>query len=233
MMPFFLSKRRPELVEYMDRDNCDRKLLENTYRQFSMINTLISGWKNIYRNEIKPLLQKGTKTSLLDIGFGGGDIPIKLSKWAKTDGYELKITAIETDERALNYVQTHQKNPESVSFRNCSSSTLIEEQAKFDIVISNHLMHHLTDSELLHLMQETKQLTHRKILFSDIERSDFGFVLFSGFAESFFRNSLIAKDGRISIRRSFTKSELESIIPNDWKVKRQFPFRLQLIYESP
>jgi hypothetical protein len=80
-------------------------------------------------------------------------------------------------------------------------------------------------------MQEAKQLAKRKVIFSDIERSDLGFVLFSGFSEVFFKNSYIAKDGRISIQRSFTKSELESMMQSDWKVKRQFPFRLQLIYE--
>lgn len=232
-MPVILSERNADLVEFMDRDDCDLKLLENTYRQFSTINSLISGWKSLYQNEIKALLQKDETTSLLDIGFGGGDIPLKLSKWAKSDGFQLHITAIETDERALQYTEKFSQNPDSMSFRHNSSSDLIEEGKTFDIVISNHLMHHLSDAELLRLMQEAKQLANRKVVFSDIERSDVGFVLFSGLAEVFFKNSYIAKDGRTSIRRSFTKSELASLIPEDWKVKRQFPFRLQLIHESP
>lgn len=232
MTPFVLSERHPELVEFMDREDCDPDLLENTYQQFSTINSLISGWKSIYRNEISPLMQKGEAYSLLDIGFGGGDIPLKLSKWAEEDGFNLRITAIETDQRAYKFIQNRKEIPDQVTFKHCSSADLLKEQATFDFVISNHLMHHLANTELLELMQEAKQLARQKVIFSDIERSDVGFVLFSGFAEFIFRNSLIAKDGRISIRRSFTQSELQSIIPDDWKVKRQFPFRLQLINES-
>ncbi len=231
MMPFVLSERKPQLTEFMDRDDCDSKLLENTYRQFSTINSLISGWKSIYQNEIKPLLKKEEITTLLDIGFGGGDIPHQLSKWAIEDGYQLQITAIETDERAVQYVEKSGQKPDSVSFKHYSSGDLVETGKSFDIVISNHLMHHLTDAELLRILQEAKQLASQKVIFSDIERSDIGFVLFSGISEILFKNSYIAKDGKISIRRSFTHAELASLVPENWKVKRQFPFRLQLIHE--
>lgn len=230
-MPVILSERNADLVEFMDRDDCDLELLENTYQQFSVINSLISGWKGIYQKEIKPLLRKGEITTLLDIGFGGGDIPQKLSKWAKEDGYKLQLTAIETDERAVQYVEKSGQKSESVSFRHCASGDLVEEGRIYDIVISNHLIHHLSDAELLRLLQEAEQLARQKVIFSDIERSDIGFALFSGIAEVLFRNSYIVKDGRISIRRSFTQAELASLVPENWTVKRQFPFRLQLNHE--
>lgn len=229
-MPIFLSERQPELVEIMDRENCNPVLLQNTYRQFSTINLLLSQWKIIYKTEIKPLMNTSTSYSLLDIGFGGGDVPIKLSEWAEKDGFNLQITAIEIDRRAFEYALTLQK-PDSVTFLHCSSAELMADNRKFDFVISNHLLHHLnklTDQ----VMEEAKSLARKKVVFNDIERSDVGYLLFTIFARLIFRKSFITADGLTSIKRSYTYKELKQVAPEGWKVKRIFPFRLLLIFEK-
>ena len=225
-MLFFLAKRKPELVEYMDRNDCDLHKLKNTYRNFRLINRLLSGWKGIYKKEIKPLLEaQHGKTTLLDIGFGGGDIPLKLARWAETDGYNLRITAIETDKRAVDHVAGLSR-PGNVEFRHCSTTDLIEEKQVYDIVISNHLIHHLKDTEIQKLLAECDQLASMKTLFNDIERNDIGFLLFSFFSIPFAFNSFIRTDGLISIRRSFTHPELCKNLPPGWQAERLFPFRL-------
>ncbi len=232
-MPFFLSGRQPDLVEQMDRENCDPVKLNNTYRQFSIINGMLSNWKRIYRNRIRPLLciNPEKEYSLLDIGFGGGDIPLSISKWATQDGYHLKITAIETDERAFKFAKSLPKNP-FVTFLNCSSTDLVQQQKHFDIVISNHVLHHLDESSTLQILDEAKSLSTTLAIFNDIERSDIGYSLFNVFSRPLFWNSFITEDGLTSIKRCYTRHELEEITPNGWKVERSFPFRLLLSHEN-
>ncbi|MFD2530839.1 methyltransferase domain-containing protein [Gracilimonas halophila] len=230
-MSSFLSKRTPSLVEHMDRDDCNPVLLKNTYKQFPVINRLLSQWHRVYKNEILPFVKQHRTYSLLDIGFGGGDIPIKLAQWAKRDGIQLNITAIDTDRRAYEFATS--KYPEGlVTWKHVSTKVLSQKKQKFDFVISNHLLHHLQDGEILTLLKEAKSLSTGKIIFSDIERSKTGYALFNVFSRVFFRHSFITKDGLISIRRSFTREELTNIVPADWKVKRMFPFRLLLIHEK-
>lgn len=229
-MPLILHKRQPDLVEKMDRENCDPALLANTYRQFSTINALLSKWRKIYLEEIRPLMQPGNEYSLLDIGFGGGDVMLKIANWAKEDGLKLHITGVETDKRAVNFVR-NLNLPESITFRHCSSTRLIKEKASFDFVISNHVLHHLETQSAQKLLREAKQLASKKVICTDIERSDIGYAMFATFAPLIFRNSFIVYDGLISIKRSFTQAELSEIIPNHWSVKRLFPFRLLLTYE--
>ena len=230
-MPVFLSKRRPDLIEYMDRDDCDPHLLENTYRQFATINLLLSQWKRIYKNELRPLMEKGKTYSLLDIGFGGGDVALKLSEWAKRDGLDLQITAIETDQRAFEFAP-QQKAPDQVTFRHCSSTDLKSQSRAYDFVISNHVLHHLSKNQTLQILDEAKSLALQKVIFNDIERSDIGFGLFATFARLIFRNSFIVPDGLISIKRSYTKAELAEVAPAGWQVQRLFPFRLLLKYDK-
>ncbi len=231
-MPLFLRHRKPELQELMDDPNCDSEKLKNTYRQFRTINKLLSRWDLIYKKEIKPILeQQNGKASLLDIGFGGGDISLHLSKLATEDGFHLNITSIDYDPRSLKYVQTLEI-PSNIHFRHALSTDLVNEQASYDFVISNHLLHHLDQSSFETICYEAKLLATKKVIFNDIERSDLGYIFFTVLSKLFFKNSFISYDGRISIKRSYTFDELSKVAPDNWKVHRIIPFRLILIYEK-
>lgn len=227
----FLTKRQPQLAEEMDREDCNPVLLHNTYRQFSVINGLLSQWKKVYKKELRPLMREQKTYSLLDIGFGGGDVTVKLSDWAKQDGFHLKITAIDIDLRALNFAETEYPT-KHISWEHASTADLVSKHRKFDFVISNHVLHHLQDDEVTLLLNEAKQLASRKVIFNDIERKWAGYVLFNLFSRLMFNNSFIIKDGLTSIKRSFTYNELQTLSPSSWKVKRIFPFRLLLIHDK-
>lgn len=227
-----LKYRQSELIEWMDRADCDLTTLNNTYRQFSIVNTMLSGWRRIYKTRIKPICTEKNKTySLLDIGFGGGDIPIKLSKWAHQDGINLQILAIELDERALDFVQTL-NTPANVEFKKLHSSHLIDQGSTFDIVICNHVLHHLTNEEVSELIKHTEQLAKQRIIVCDIERNLLGFYLFKWITPLLFKHSYIQEDGLISIQRSFTFDELKSIIPKKWTLDQMPFFRLLLTLDK-
>lgn len=229
-MPVFLNKRELQKRELMDDPDCDFKTLINTYRQFSVINALISQWKFIYKYHILPYARDHNNScSLLDIGFGGGDIPIKLHQWAIQDGIQMKIIAIETDKRAFDFAQKLD-SPPSVTFNFSSSTNLVTQNQRFDFVISNHLLHHLTGNQFFDLLNEAKRLSTHGVLFNDIERTDIGYIIFSILSKLIFRSSFIRKDGLTSIKRSYTYPELKEKIPAGWTVERIFPYRLLLSY---
>lgn len=229
-MPLFLQHRDTEASELMDDPDCDHDALLNTYRQFQVINTLISRWKIIYKKHIRPDAGGMEQPySLLDIGFGGGDIPKKIAEWAQKDGIKLNITGIETDERAYEFVQDG-NFPASINFRLASSTELVKEGRRFDFVISNHLIHHLTGDNFYKVLEEARQLSKQKVLFTDIKRSDIGYMVFNVLSRPVFRSSFITNDGLTSIKRSYTYYELRQRAPGGWEVTRIFPYRLLLSY---
>ncbi len=229
-MPLIFKERDTLSKERMDDPRCDRIKLFNTYRYFSRVNSLISGWRHIYKKQIRPYLFNKKRSTLLDIGFGGGDIPIKLAQWAAQDDFELNITAIETDERATAYVQTLDP-PANVDFKLTSSTNLLETAERFDFVISNHLLHHLSEEEIQQLLKQSKALSKQKVLFNDIERCDIAYLSFKSITTPFFRDSFITEDGLTSIKRSFTYKELRNLAPKEWRLQSLFPSRLLLSYE--
>jgi len=229
-MPLFLKHRNDQLTEKMDQPDCDQSLLFNTYRQFKTINRLISGWQRIYKKQIKPTFSDTSKNySILDIGCGGGDIIELLNRLTKKDGLNVRFTGIEPDERAIHFL-SNGKSASNVFFKKATSAELAERNELFDIVISNHLLHHLSRLEIKRLCRDAEKLTKQKVIFSDIERSDFGYAAFKLAATPLFRNSFIVEDGLTSIKRSFRKEELKQVLPGNWFVKRQFPFRLLAIH---
>lgn len=230
-MVLFLKERERFKEEKMDDPNCDKVMLDNTYRQFVTVNRILSGWRRIYLRYFKPRMSVGQHYSVLDIGAGAGDIPLALIAWAKADGFQLSITAIDPDPRAFDYMQSLEL-PASISSKCCSTFDLIETGKRFDFVISNSVLHHIPEAELCDFLESSQKLADALVLHNDIVRDDLAYVLFTVISKLIFHNSFVSEDGSLSIRRSFIKSELKEYLPKDWRIDSLFPYRHLLIHET-
>ena len=228
--PWSLGEREVGVLEEMEDPACDPSKLHNTYRQFRVINRLLSGWRALYRLHLRPLRKQGP-LHLLDVGFGGGDITLALRRWAERDGWDLRITAIDPDPRALAYVRGL-SGTAGIDFRQARTQDLLAREECFDAVVSNHLLHHLEPAELQVFFRETAALSRGLVLHSDIERSVWAHRLFALGASPFFHRSYIVADGLTSIRRSYRLDELQQLVPADWQVRRRIPFH-QLALRLP
>ena len=226
MSTLLFPKRNGELIELMDNPACDPGKLANTYRYFATINALVAGWRSIYLTYIRPLQPR----TLLDIGCGGGDIVRQLATWAKQDGLELTCTAIEPDQRAINFALSL-ASPANIHFLQADAAELVKQGKTFDIVISNHVLHHLESQELRRFCELSEKLSLELALHNDIRRHDLAYLAFS-LTAPFFRKSFITPDGLTSIKRSYTQQELAGAVPDKWQVKAGLPFRNLLIFRK-
>ena len=227
-----LRERAVDAVEIMDDPHCDAEALQRTYANFRYVNAVVSGLRHTYRRDIRPRLSAGTGTSLLDIGSGGGDVARSLARWAARDGLRLSVTAIDPDARAHAYATGRPPLP-GLEFRRALSSDLVAAGERFDIVLSNHVLHHLSGAELGALLVDSERLSRALVLHGDIERSPLAYVGFALGTWPFFRRSYIRADGLTSIRRSFTWRELAAVAPPGWSVRREVPYRLMLRWQAP
>lgn len=218
-----LRERDAHSVEEMDRPGCDPARLDRTYAQFSVVNRAVAGWRGIYRTHLRPLLSADGVTTLLDIGCGGGDVAVLLAEWAARDGRRLEVTAIDPDRRALEFA-LRRRRVDGVTFRQASTAELATEGKRYDVVISNHVLHHLDAAELPRFLAESALLSGGSVFHNDIRRSPAAYALF--YAGSWpFRGSFIRPDGLTSIRRSYTTAELRAAAPPGWAVAPRVPFR--------
>lgn len=245
----------------MDADDADSTMLVRTYEQFRLINAAVSGWASTYRRYIRPQLSATRDTTMLDIGSGGGDLPLSLAHWAANDGLRLTITAIDPDARAHDFAQRQlilrhparqQPGVGGVTFRRAFSSELVAEGAQFDLVTSNHMLHHLSAAELGGLLFDSEMLVRAasahhshvegrptllpRVLHGDITRSPLAYAGFAlgtwPFTRNLLRGSYIRDDGLTSIRRSYRPAELQGNVPDGWEVLPQSVFRYLLVWRG-
>lgn len=226
-----LQYRDRHATEQMDDPHCDLAKLHRTYAQFQIVNRIVAGWQHTYRRQLRPVLQHGRSNTLLDIGAGGADVTRAIARWAQRDGFALRITAADPDDRAYTWARQHDPDG-AIEFRRALSSELVAQGHTYDLVISNHLLHHLSDDELPALLHDSTQLAKTRVVHSDIRRSQAAYRLFSVGTLPFFPGSYIREDGRISIRRSYTENELRAAVPAGWQVLPQRPWRNLLIYTT-
>lgn len=226
-----LRHRDTDVQELMDDPACDETALRRTYARFRLVNRLLSGWRVSYRERLRPLLSPHRLTTVLDVGFGGGDLPRALHAWAAADGLRLDVDAVDPDPRAYAYVSAQPATP-GVRFRRAEAGELAAAGERYDVVTSNHLLHHLEPGALRDLLADSDRLARRLVLHSDLRRSRAAYLLWAGVSWPTARDSFLFTDGLLSIRRSYRPAELAAAAPAGWRVERQRPFRLLLSRET-
>ncbi|MBO1269105.1 class I SAM-dependent methyltransferase [Arthrobacter cavernae] len=232
MMPAGLLRERAlDAVEDMDKPDCDLRRLNRSYARFPVVNRLLSGWHGIYRERIRPLLLAQGSATLLDIGCGGGDVARALAGWALRDGLKLEVTGIDPDDRAFRFASRAVPN-DAVTYRRCFSGELVAEGCRFDVVISNHILHHLTPGQLAGVLGDSEQLCSGWAFHNDLRRSAAAYYLFLAGFWPLGLGSYICGDGLTSIRRSYTPEELRMAVPQEWQVERHGPWHNLLTYRQ-
>lgn len=220
-----LSKRDEHLRELMDDPDCDPRRLHATLRRFGLVNKLVSGWGAVYRARLKTLLSGLDRPArVLDLGSGGGDVIAHLSALARRDGLQVEWTGADPDPRAHD-VATHAQVPHS-TFLCADADELLAQGRKFDVVISNHVLHHLEPAELTHFTEASRQLARTAALHNDIARSRLAYSLYSVGITPVAAGTFLRVDGLRSIRRSYQPMELSGALGPEWTVTAPATFRL-------
>jgi len=224
-------KRDYKITELMDDPDCNPVKLLRTYKQFSFVNRMFSNWKKIYKQFILPkLTDKDNIYTLLDVGCGLMDNSRYIQKLAQKDGYKIEITGLDPNSVVSQYFDITVLN-EGVKFIP-SFLHEIDSTLKYDFVISNHLIHHLDNSEITELHHDIANRTIKLAIMNDIHRSVWAYVGFSIITLPYKGWTFIHTDGRRSIKRSLDIEELNSLLPGGWFSENVFPYRLLSVYET-
>ncbi|WP_159501763.1 methyltransferase domain-containing protein [Microbacterium sp. 18062] len=222
-----LGTRDRQVRELMDDPDCDPARLAATLHRFDTVNRLISGWGRVYRRVVRPFLRSlGRPARVLDLGCGGGDVIARLARLAADDGLRAEWLGVDPDPRALPVAR--RRSGAGLGFRCVDSTALRGEGERFDLVLSNHVLHHLSDDELLRFAEDSLALSSGLVLHADIARSRTAYALYAVGITPLAPGTFLRTDGLRSIRRSYRADELaDALSPaGAWTVRRPAPFRL-------
>jgi len=162
--------------------------------------------------------------SILDVGCGGGFFTTKLAKEfpnAKVIGTDIALDAID-------FAKKRQQALPNLAFIHQEVPNIKEIGSSFDVIITTLTAHHMSNQEFVSFLKEAKGIA-QTIVVNDLHRHWLAYLLYGMVAPIRYRNRLITHDGLLSIRRSFTKKEIvtllqEALITN-YKIKWHWPFR--------
>lgn len=226
-----LRERAVALTELMDDPDCDPHLLAATYRRFGVVNRLISGWGTVWRRELAPALAAlGRPARVLDLGCGGGDLVVRLAALARRDGLEVSWTGADPDPRAGDVAAA--RSAPGVRFVRADSAELLAAGERFDVVVSNHVLHHLSAAELARFAHESRRLARTRVLHGDIARGRLAYALYAVGITPLAPGTFLRTDGLRSIRRSYRGPELAAALGSAWRVHEPAPFRLLAVADG-
>ena len=220
-----LSVRDVDVLELMDDPDCDARRLEATLRRFDTVNRLWSGWSGVYRTRLAPhLASLGRPARVLDLGSGGGDLVARLARFAEGDGLDVHWLGVDPDPRA--HAVAAGRASGRIRFRATDAASLIAEGERFDAVLSNHVLHHLSGSGLRTFADQSLTLADGLVLHSDIRRGHLPYWLYAVGVTPFAPGTFLRTDGLRSIRRSYREDELAAALGPPWQVETGSPFRV-------
>ncbi|WP_405374207.1 MULTISPECIES: methyltransferase domain-containing protein [unclassified Microbacterium] len=220
-----LAERARDLQELMDDPGCDPDRLAATLRRFDLVNRAVGAWGTVWRRHMAPALRGlGRPARVLDVGSGGGDVVARLADLASRDGLTVDWTGIDPDARAL-AVARERARP-NVRFESMDAAQLRATGATFDMVLSNHVLHHLGDDELTGFADDTLALSTGAVLHADIARGPLAYGLYAVGITPLQRGTFLRTDGLRSIQRSYRAPELTAALGAPWRVLTPAPFRL-------
>jgi hypothetical protein len=81
-----------------------------------------------------------------------------------------------------------------------------------DYIFTNHLFHHLEDHKIPEILKQIDTIAHRGFLVNDLKRSRLSYLMFLLLKPLFGDKSYSWRDGLMSIRKGFTKQEVEILV---------------------
>ncbi|MEH3107534.1 MAG: methyltransferase domain-containing protein [Sphingomonas fennica] len=166
------------------------------------------------------------RLSILDVGFGQGDMLRRIARWGRRRGVELALTGVDLNPRSAAVAAAATPPDMAIDWVTGDYRDL----PPADVILSSLVAHHMAEAELIAFLRHMERHARAGWLVNDLHRHAFAYHGWPLLAAAMRWHSIVRHDGRLSIARSFR--------PADWRrllaeagiagagVTRHFPFRL-------
>ncbi len=165
--------------------------------------------------------------SLLDVGFGDGDMLRAIARWAGRRGIVAELTGIDLNPRSK---ATAMEAAPGAPIEYLTGDYTTLAGRGFDCVVSSLVAHHMTRTELVAFLRFMEAEAGAGWFVNDLHRHGFAYATWPLLARTMRWHPIVRSDGHTSIARSYRPAEWHAILAEagitQARVMRQFPFRL-------
>jgi 2-polyprenyl-3-methyl-5-hydroxy-6-metoxy-1,4-benzoquinol methylase len=207
-------KNRSTELEFMDNIECDKMMLFQTLSDFAFVNKWLSRSRYLINrfiiNDIKE--KQLSSVSIVDIGSGGGDIPLWLYNELNKNKISAQIYCLDNDERCIEYSSKKLSKYNNIKILKLSAFELDTIQFPVHYIFANHFLHHIETNQISEILCKINNKALFGFLINDLSRSYISYAAYSLLRPLFSKDSFTYEDGLLSICKGFKNKELHNLI---------------------
>ena len=205
-----LTPPRRRGVEYLEEPGVNPELVRRSLADVARANFLFGGTRAVIR-EIDDVLRRqrprASAMTLLDVGTGAADIPVRAALLARKRG--VALTTIGLDESEA--LASAGRDLLSASVRG-DALALPFATGSVDVVTCSQVLHHFPDERAGEVIRELDRVARVRVIISDLRRSWLAAagIWIASFPLLF--HPVSRHDGVVSVMRGYTPDELSRLV---------------------
>lgn len=218
---------RARLSERMDDPALDPEIYAAVVADLARVNTVTLAPRPTL-DFLRRAATGRVRLSILDVGFGDGDMLRRIERWAARRGIDARLTGIDLNPRSERAARAHTPPGSRIEWRTGDYADLAGE--RFDVILSSLVAHHMTDEEIAAFLRFMEREAAVGWFVNDLRRHGFAYRGYPLLARIAGWHPIVRHDGQVSIARAFREADWAVLLSkaecHGARVRRWFPFRL-------
>lgn len=216
--------RRAGTPEIMDDAALDAALYAAVIADLARVNSITRA-----RPPTINWLKKQTKSlqsfSVLDVGFGHGDMLRAIAAWARRDGRQVRLVGVDMNPRSAPVARAATAAADGIEYVTGRAEAI---EFQTDFIISSLVAHHMADAELADFIAWMQATARHGWLINDLHRHPVAWLGFQALAGILRWHPIVAHDGALSVRRALVREDWAKLLKTAGitaDVRWHIPFR--------
>jgi len=165
--------------------------------------------------------------SVLDVAYGQGDLLRALAALAERRGWRVQLRGIDLNPRSAAAAKAATPAGMQIDYR-IGDVFAYQPETRPDFIVSSQFSHHLSDSDIVRLLQWLESNARIGWMITDLQRHFLPYYGFRYLAAAMRWHRIVRDDGTISIARGFRRRDWKALLQRAGVpavIQWRFPFR--------
>ncbi len=203
---------RSSAIEWMDTQPVGMADYRACLEDMSAANRLTLGYRPTlaYFDRATRGWPPGRSFSVLDVGFGYGDMLRRLRRWADERRFRVELSGVDLHPWSAGIAAA--VTPAGMAIRYETGDAFALPKLRYDFIICSLMTHHLSDAQLVTFLGWLDSSAVRGWFINDLHRHAVPYYLFAALAALAGWHRFVRHDGPVSIARGFRKEDWQVLL---------------------